>query len=284
MTSDGAFRVIAAVTTETVESAARTQGAAGVLAMRLGELLTGTILLRETMYPSRRVQIILQDEVGGRIVADSLPDGTNRGIINPGSEEPVKTAGDALLSVNYTLPGGKLHQGVVAVPADLSISTALMQYMQTSEQVVSMIAVLAQPGEPGEPPRGVAGFVVQLLPEAEHHTLAEMTEHLAGFAGLEALLERENPSPEALVEGILRGQEFEYLAQNEVCFGCGCSRERMLVGIGSLPKSDLQELIADGEAIEVCCESCGQRYDISLEELGALLLADAPGSGSGPTN
>ena len=40
--------------------------------------------------------------------------------------------------MNYTLPNGALHQGVVAIAEDSDLSTALMQYMQTSEQIVAM--------------------------------------------------------------------------------------------------------------------------------------------------
>ena len=58
MTSDGAFRVIAAITTETAAQAARTQGLSGASALRLAELITGAVLLRETTQPGRRVQIL----------------------------------------------------------------------------------------------------------------------------------------------------------------------------------------------------------------------------------
>ena len=56
MTNDGAFRVIAAVTTQTVRGAVAAQQAKGAIAARFGDLLTGSILIREAMSPTLRVQ------------------------------------------------------------------------------------------------------------------------------------------------------------------------------------------------------------------------------------
>jgi molecular chaperone Hsp33 len=126
MTSDGAFRVIAAITTETAILAARAQGLSGSDALRLAELITGAVLLRETTSPGRRVQILVRDRHGHVLVADALPDGTNRGIVNPGSESVNAPDGDTTLQVSYTMPNGALHQGLVAVPEGSDLSTALM--------------------------------------------------------------------------------------------------------------------------------------------------------------
>ena len=56
MTDDGAFRVITASTTRTVRGAAEAQGVRGGTARTFGDLITGSILFRETMAPELRVQ------------------------------------------------------------------------------------------------------------------------------------------------------------------------------------------------------------------------------------
>src|ERR1700678_881457 len=85
ITEDGAFRVIAARTTETVRGAVAAQGARGVTARHFGELLTGAVLLREAMAPRQRVQAILKGAAKGSLIADSHPDGTSRGLVNLGA-------------------------------------------------------------------------------------------------------------------------------------------------------------------------------------------------------
>src|SRR5262249_10812739 len=141
ITNDGAFRVITARTTETVRGAISAHGAKGLSARYFGELVTGAILVRETMAPNLRVQAILKSATGkGNLVGASHPDGTSRGLVNFGKTEgEIDVGKGALLQVMRTLPSGMLHQGVVEVP-DLTqetsragaISAALMVYMQDS--------------------------------------------------------------------------------------------------------------------------------------------------------
>jgi len=72
LTEDGAFRVIAARTTETAKGVAESQKASGPRALLLAEMVTAAILVRETMAPDLRVQAILQGEdPKTRIVTDS---------------------------------------------------------------------------------------------------------------------------------------------------------------------------------------------------------------------
>src|SRR5580692_5261889 len=82
ITDDGAFRVIAVRTTQTVREAGDAQDARGDVRRLFGELLTGSILIRHTMAPDLRVQAILQaDDRASRMIADANPDGSARGLM-----------------------------------------------------------------------------------------------------------------------------------------------------------------------------------------------------------
>ena len=81
MTNDGAFRVITLRTTDTVQAAIEAQRVRGPLGRPFAELLTASVLVRETMSPGLRVQLILQGGQGGSIVADSRPEGLTRGLV-----------------------------------------------------------------------------------------------------------------------------------------------------------------------------------------------------------
>ena len=274
MTSDGAFRVIAAITTDTAIEAAQAQGLAGDDALRLAELITGAVLLRETTAPGRRVQIVMRDRHGAVLVADALPDGTNRGIVNPGAADADRAAasldGDTTMQVSYTMSNGSLHQGIVAVPAGSSLSTALMEYMQQSEQTVSVIAVTAL----GDGGRGVAaagGYVVQLLPEAERPALRAMTEHLDELDSLARILAEPQVSSRELVSRVLRGFEHAELADSPLSFGCTCSEERVLAGMASLAPEDVSSLLEGDAMLEVRCDACGRRYAIDTDRLRAVV-------------
>jgi len=164
MTDDGTFRVIAVRTTETVRGAVSAQRSTGTTATLLADLVTGSILVREAMAPDLRVQIILQSvKQRCRLVADAHPDGTSRGLVQmPEGHAPLSVGDGDLLQVARTLHNGALQQGTVSVMAEGGVSQALMQYMQLSEQTVTMCAVGCLSSD--EQITSAGGYLVQLLP------------------------------------------------------------------------------------------------------------------------
>ncbi len=207
------------------------------------------------------------------LVADAMPDGSNRGIVNPGSTDTViRSGGDTTMQVSYTMRNGALHQGLVNVPAGSDLSDALMRYMQQSEQTVSVISVTAvADGADGLAVAG--GYVVQLLPEAERPALRAMTRHLDELDSLDRLLSGPVTSSRELVSRLLLGFEHAELADSPLCFGCTCSEERVLSGLARLGPDDVASLVGSDAPLEVRCDACGQRYEIDPDDLRAFVVA-----------
>ncbi len=266
MTVDGAFRVIAAVTTETTRGALAAQATGDELGLRLAELITAAILIRETTQPARRVQMLWRDRRGGALVADALPDGSNRGMVNPGDDTAVIPGGDHLLQVHYTLPNAALHQGVVSIPAGEDMSSALMRYLHQSEQILSMTAVAALPGPGGV--RRAGGYVIQLLPEATREVIEVMTDHVGNLEPLARLLDDRVATARDLAALLLGDLEWEPLASSELRFGCTCSEHRVMVSILTLPDEEVEAMLT-GDPLEVRCDACGRMYRIELDALRA---------------
>jgi molecular chaperone Hsp33 len=264
MTMDGAFRLIATVMTDTARGALAAQATGDELGLRLAELLTSAVLVRETTQPTRRVQMVWRDRRGRALVADALPDGNNRGLVNPGDDAPVATDGAHLLQVNYTLLNGALHQGVVSVADGDDMSTALMQYMKQSEQIVSMIAVAALPGPGGV--RVAGGYVVQLLPEATREVIAAMTDHVGNLEPIANLLEGRGRTAAELAKAVFEPFEHAELATSALRFGCTCSEMRVMTSILTLPPEEVESMLT-GDPLDVRCDACGQTYTISPDML-----------------
>jgi redox-regulated HSP33 family molecular chaperone len=265
MTQDGQFRVIVATTGSTYEEAACRQPAPEGLSGQQAELICAGVLIRETMQPSNRVQIILKTIKGDRLVTDALPDGKNRSIVNPGQGSDDERGG--IVQVAYTLRNGEQHNGIVSIGESTDVSEAMMCYLQDSEQITAFVCI----EHTEELALRVGGFVVQVTPEATHEGLLAMTRHLEAFEGLADWLARDEVDPEALIAELLEGHEYALLADSPVCFGCTCSHERMLLGISTLLQTDIAELLDEGKGIEVSCDACGEKYEITGEELAALL-------------
>jgi molecular chaperone Hsp33 len=272
ITDDGAFRVIAVRTTETVRGASVAQEATGDVRRLFGELLTGAVLIRETMAPDLRVQAILQgDDRASRMVADANPDGSTRGLVQlaRGTKE-MSVHKQGVLQVARTLHNGSIHQGAVPVPEDGSISAALMRYMVDSEQIVAILAAGCDLDPAGQV-RAAGGFVLQLLPELAEGQLAIMTERMRDFEKMGPLFAKGEAEPEALVREILYGMPHTIVGTDPLRFGCNCSQARVAASLASLPKREIQAMIDDKHVLEIGCDYCGSQYQMAPEQLRGLL-------------
>lgn len=273
ITDDGAFRVIAADTTATVRDALEAQAPEGLeLARTFADLLTGAVLVRESMAPDNRLQAILQgDDPRARMIADTHPDGGTRGLIQlPPNTKGMPLGQRGILQVARTLHNGQLHQGVVQVPPGApTISSAFMAYMQESEQVVTVMAVGCHVA--GGEVVAAGGYMVQLLPEVEEGPLMVMTERLKNFEDIVPLLARGAAAPEALLSETLYGMPYTKVGDRTVHFGCRCSPERLAGSLASLPRSDIESLMQGGKTLEIQCDYCRKNYEFTMDQLRNLL-------------
>jgi molecular chaperone Hsp33 len=273
MTDDGAFRVVVVRTTDTIQRMLELQPQhRGSIAQRLGELVTGSVLVRETMAPDYRLQVILRSADNlTRLVADSHPDGGSRGLVTQAAAAkgtPFSLRGSTLEIVR-TLYNGELHRGVVDVPSSGGMSEALMGYLQGSEQVASMLSVACVLD--GDRVVAAGGYLVQLLPEVGRGPLAVMAERLADFRDVSELLIKNDAVPGPLLDELLYSMPFTRLSEDALSWKCRCSAVRVMSSLATLPKSDLSELIEGGQPIELSCDFCGQTYSINPNQLVGLM-------------
>lgn len=273
MTNDGAFRVVAARTTNTAHDIVAAQKLSGSIAHDMADLVTSAVLYRETMAPSQRVQCIVRfEEEAGQLIADSHPDGWTRGLLQSGSGDapPDIRKTRATLQMMRTLPNTELQRGVVEVPESGNLSEAFMRYMQLSEQIVSMISL----GAVLEGDRFTSGgFVVQLLPEAREAEAAmeTMTKRLEDFVEIKERLQDMDASPSVLIEQIFEGMPFTWLQSSDIRFGCHCSRLRVMTTLSVLDRSDIREFVGEGEPLSMSCDYCGATYTVEIAQLQGLL-------------
>ncbi|HEY4103541.1 MAG TPA: Hsp33 family molecular chaperone HslO [Polyangiaceae bacterium] len=271
ITDDGAFRVITARTTNTVRGAIEAQNATGPTARYFGDLLTASILFRETMAPNLRVQGIIKGSDGtGSLVADSHPSGQTRGLIQlKGESRQIELGQGAVLQLMRTLPNGRINQGVVEVPQQGGISQSLMAYMQSSEQVFSMLALGTV--FDGDQVVSAGGYMVQLLPEVGRGPLMVMTERLRDFESIDLQLSSAQFTPTWLLDELLFGMPFTRLEESPVRFECWCDELRVVSALASLSRDDLEHLLSTNEVLEIACEYCKRDFRIAPARLRGLL-------------
>jgi len=271
MTDDGAFRVITLRTTDTVRQTVAYPQAEGLAAQLLGELITGTVLVRQTMAPQYRVQAILSGpDNRARFVADSHPDGGARGLFNPPAGEQQLSLRDIdRLQMMRVLMDGRLHQGFVKVPEEGGVTQALMAYMTESEQIATMLSVACVIKD--QEIKAAGGYLVQLLPEVTKQPLQRMTDHLQDFQHIDHILLQADADPSSLLNQLLNSIPYTELEACDVGFQCRCSDQRVLASLATLDRSEIRQLIDENRAVELNCEYCGKEYRVDPTKLQGLL-------------
>jgi molecular chaperone Hsp33 len=270
MTDDATFRVIVASTRSTLERAIRAQRAQGETARHFGELLTGMVLVRETMSPYHRVQGLLRGAGGrGSLVADAHPDGMTRGLVHLGEGAGEFALGEgSMLQVMRTLGGGKLHRSLVAPPERGTVCDALMAYMKASEQVTAVVATGLAWRDGAVAAAG--GYVVQLLPGAARAPLARMIERLEKLPPVVELLGDDGDAA-GLLDALLTEVPWSPLEERGVHFGCRCNQEAVVTSLATIGREELAAMVREREVLELTCDYCNADYRIGRTHLRGLL-------------
>lgn len=192
--------------------------------------------------------VILPASLQGKLdVGTAVGSGTLRVIKDMGLKEPY--VGQTLLQTG-------------------EIAEDLTYYFATSEQVPSSVG-LGVLMDRGNTVKQAGGFIAQLMPFAEEAVIARLEENLSHITSVTAMLDQ-GKTPEQMLECILEGLDCEITETGPVAFTCNCDRSRIEKVLISLGKQEIQDMIEEGQEIEVNCHFCNKQYKFSVEELKRL--------------
>jgi molecular chaperone Hsp33 len=150
------------------------------------------------------------------------------------------------------------------------IGDDLTYYFAVSEQVPSSVG-LGVLMEKNNTVRQAGGFIIQLMPYTSEDVIERLEQKLAGVSSVTAMLDV-GMTPEQILEELLGEFGLEITDTVPTRYHCDCSRERIERALISIGRKDLEEMIRDGEPIEVGCQFCNRKYQVTTEELKALLV------------
>ncbi len=278
--ADGQIRAFAANTCELVEFARSAHNTSPVATAALGRLLTAGAMMGVMMKGKDDILTIKINGDGPieglTVTADSH--GNVKGYaFNPNVMLPPNEKGK--LDV-----GGALGLGVLSVIKDIGlkepyvgdtilvtseIAEDLTYYFATSEQTPSSVALGVLMNR-NNTVRQAGGFILQMLPGASDEVVDKLEKKLSEITSITSMLDA-GMTPEMILEDILGEFGLEILDKLPTRFYCGCSRDRIEKALISVGKKELQDMINDGETIEVNCHFCNKHYPVSVEELKSLL-------------
>lgn len=270
------IRVFACTTREMVEEARQAHNTSPVMTAALGRLITAGAMMGIMLKGDKDI-LTLQIRGDGpakglTVTADSM--GNVKGYANvPDVILPANAVGK--LDVSGALGAGYLnvikdlglkepYVGQTALQTG-EIAEDLTYYFATSEQVPSSVG-LGVLMERDNTVKQAGGFIIQLMPFTEDEVINRLEENLSKVASVTSMLEAGN-SPEEIIQILLDGFDIEINETSETRFACNCSKARVEKALISIGKKEIQEMIADGEPIEVKCHFCNKGYVFSIEDL-----------------
>ncbi|BDF05108.1 Hsp33 family molecular chaperone HslO [[Clostridium] hylemonae] len=277
--ADSQIRAFAATTAEMTETARAYHNTSPVATAALGRLLTAGAMMGSMMKNESDVltlQVRGDGPLGGITVTADSRAHVKGYVNNPDVMLPAK---NGKLDV-----GGAVGIGLLQVIKDMGlkepyvgqtilvsgeIAEDLTYYFANSEQVPSSVGLGVLMNHDNTV-RCAGGFIIQLMPFAKEETISRLEENLKKVTSVTELLDR-GYSPEQLLGELLGDLGLEITDTVPTQFYCDCSKERVEKAVASIGRKELEEMIGDGEDIEVKCHFCGAAYNYTIEELKEII-------------
>ena len=261
-----------------VEQARKIHRLSPTASAALGRTLLGASLLGNDMKGENDSLTIRINGGGpaGNVVAVSDSRGNVRGYMdNPEADLPTRQDGkldvggligrDGTITVSRDLGMREPYIGSVELRSG-EVAEDLAAYLVESEQVASAcgLGVLV---DTDKSIRTAGGFLVQLLPGASETLIEQLEENIFLMDQLTTILDEDGA--EAVIHQVLKGFDVEILSEEEVCWRCPCSWERVASALRSTGEETLRELAKEPRT-DVSCQFCGKEFVFLPEDLLGL--------------
>ena len=140
-------------------------------------------------------------------------------------------------------------------------------YYALSEQVPSVVAL----GVLVDVDTSVAcagGILIQLMPFASEETIQYVENMLQHMQSVTQYLSSGKSMDDVILELF---EDAVILDHMDMEWACDCSKDKFLNGLATLKDSDLEEIKNEDHGAELCCEFCNSKYQITEEEIDAIL-------------
>lgn len=282
--ANSAIRAFAITSKGIAEEARVRHKTSPVVTAALGRLLSGAAMMGAMMKGDRdllTVQIKSGGPIGGlTVTADShghvrgyaqVPDvmlPPKNGKLDVGS-----AVGPGILNVIKDLGMKEPYVGQTVLQTG-EIAEDLTYYFAASEQVPSSVGLGVLMNKDNTV-RQAGGFIIQLLPFTEENVIDALEKKIADISSVTELLEQGH-TPESMLEYILGDFGLDITEKIPASFQCNCSRGRIRKMLISLGSKDLQEMIDDGEPVEIKCDMCSSAYTFEINEIKECLAGAQP--------
>ena len=278
--ANDSVRAFAISSTHLVAEARERHKTLPVVTAALGRLLSAGAIMGSMMKGDKDIVTISLkgDGPAGYITVTADSHGHVKGFPgNPNVDIPRKYAGKldvgtavgrGLLTVSYDLGLKEPYSGQVEIQTG-EVAEDLAYYFTVSEQLPSAVG-LGVMVDTDSSVKHAGGFIVQLLPDAPEDVIELLEKKLANLEPVTAMMEK-GMTPEDMLSYIFEGVDIEFTERHDVEFYCDCSKEKVKRALAAISDKDLQDIVNDGEDIEVKCYFCNTAYKFSIADIKDIL-------------
>ena len=280
--ADETVRAFAIRSTDLTAEAREIHRTLPVVTAALGRLLSAGAMMG-SMMKGEKDKLTLQmkgDGPIGQMTVTVDSHGNVKGFpANPAVDIPRKYAGKldvggavgrGLLNVIMDLGLKEPYNGSVEIQTG-EIGDDLAYYFTVSEQTPSAVG-LGVMVDTDSSVKHAGGFIIQIMPDADEDTIAAIETKMAGAPPVTTMME-EGMAPEDILNYYLGDLGLVITETQPVRYYCGCSKENVARALATISTQDLEDIINDGEEIEVKCYFCNSAYKYSIEELEDIMAS-----------
>lgn len=251
-----------------------------VVTAALGRLMSATAMLGSMMKGEDDKLTVTMKGDGpiGQMTVTVDSHGNVKGFpANPSVDIPLKYAGKldvgaavgaGTMTVSMDLGLKEPYNGQVELQTG-EIGDDFAYYFTVSEQTPSAVGLGVMINKDSTV-RHSGGFIIQMMPDAEEETIALLEQNLQKAGSVSQMMEQ-GMTTEDMLNTLLEGLQPEILETTPVQFHCGCSKEHVSRALSTIQTGELDQMIQEGESIEVKCHFCNSTYHFTVEELKEIL-------------
>ncbi|MDH3978662.1 MAG: Hsp33 family molecular chaperone HslO [Gammaproteobacteria bacterium] len=240
----------------------------------LGEAAAATALLGRNLKFDGRLTLQIQGAEALRLLVMQSDNNLQlRGLARYGDELPEAFTelvdGGALCVTVESSRKAERYQSIVPL-SEINLAECLDIYYQQSVQLPTMFLLEADATQ-------AAGLMLQALPERKPGSgqWRSMVESLQGLD----ILRMSQVDDEVLLTALFPDEDIRLFDAVPVGFHCDCSEERIDNMLRMLGADELNDLIAQQDPVEICCEFCNRQYLRPAEKIYSLVAELNGGAG-----
>lgn len=275
LTKNGAIRILAVDSTQTVQEAVTRHQTLATSSAALGRALTATALL-SAQLKSNDESITVQINGGGpigTILCEGNAYGEVRGFVsNPevllinettkkldvgagvGRKGTLKVIRNQQLKTDFT--------GTVELQSG-EIGDDFAYYFTVSEQTPSAVSLGVLVDKDGSI-LAAGGLLIQLMPSAQEIDVLMAEDVVKNLRPISEMI-HDGMRPDQIALALF--DEVQLMGTQTLTFKCSCSRERMFGALSTIEREELDLMINEDRGCEIICHFCNTHYHFTDAEL-----------------